>query len=103
MLDCSSKEAVDTMNIYKLCSTTITTSKSLENGNKFDFSKFISCFDLKYSSLAEADNVSSKAYKISLKNKSASIEMLTLCRLIAKSSFIKPDEIVEFMKSNNIT
>ena len=103
ILDCSSKEAVDTMNIYKLCSTSITTPNSVENGSGFNFSKFISCFDLKYSSLVEAENVSSKAYKINLRTKSASIEMLTLCRLIAKASFIKHDEIVEFMKSNNIT
>ena len=45
ILDCSSKEAVDIMSIYRICSTSITTSNSVENGNRFNFSKFISCFD----------------------------------------------------------
>ena len=99
---CSSKEADDTLNIFRLCRQKNFESQLKDSYPTFYFSHFISCFDLKYSSFGESDNRITKAFKINLKAKCNSIEMLSLCRLIAKSSFIDPDGTTNIMKSNKI-
>ena len=101
-MSCSSKEADDTLNIFRLCGTNNYESELKDSYTTFDFSRFISCFDLKYSSIGEGDSRMIKEFKINLKTKCNSIEMLSLCRLIAKSSFIDPYRTTEIMTSNRI-
>ena len=104
ILACSSKEAEDILNVYKNCYTSNTSTESPQNGNDFDFGSFISCFDLKYNSIGDTEQSNpAKTLKISLKSKCVSMEMITLCRLIAISSKINPDALTDVMKSSKIT
>ena len=77
--------------------------RSYAASNPFYFSSFFACFDLKYNTFgALADNRPSKDLRIKLKSKSTNLAMNMLCRSIAKTCSVAPQEITEFMISKKI-
>lgn len=105
IIKCSNKEANDLINV---CRNNIYTHqkpkcRSYAASNPFYFSSFFACFDLKYNTFgALADNKSSKDLRIKLKSKYTNLAMNMMCRSIAKTCSVVPQEITDFMISKKI-
>ena len=103
ILDCSSKDADNLLNVYGNSNYSNIETNQENEELALNFSSFISCFDLKYSSFGEADNNSdTKSCKIRLKSKCTTANMKLFCHAIAIAASVDFDGIEELMRSKRI-